>query len=147
MENLQMYKMAFKLAKESEIKSPAFVGSWKSKGVQRNIYFCFTEYIKDLTMWVTTIRKISKQMGVQIYHTCFLRYLYTGQETTVWMTHETSDWFKIGKEYDKAVYCHPAHLTYIQSTSGEMLGSMNHRVESRLPGEISTISDMYMILL
>ena len=56
--------------------------------------------------------------------------------------HETMDWFKIGKEYDKAVYCHPAHLTYIQSTSGEMLGSMNHRLESRLPGEISTISDI-----
>ena len=63
------------------------------------------------------------------------------------MTHETMDWFKIGKKYDKAVYCHPAHLTYIQSTSGEMLGLMKHRLESSLPGEISTASDMYMILL
>ena len=101
----------------------------KAREFQRNIYFCFTEYVKDFTMWATTFRKISKEMGVQIYLTCFLRYLYMGQETTVWMTHETMDWFKIGKEYDKAVYCHPAHLTYIQSTSGEMLGLMNHRLE------------------
>ena len=91
--------------------------------------------------------KFLKRWGVQIYLICFLRYLYMGQETTVWMTHETMDWFKIGKKYDKAVYCHPAHLTYIQSTSGEMLGLMKHRLESSLPGEISTASDMYMILL
>ena len=46
------------------------------------------------------------------------------------------------KEYVKAVYCHPAYLTYIQSTSGEMLGWMKHKLESRLPGEISITSDM-----
>ena len=44
---------------------------------------------------------------------------------------------KLGKEYAKAVYCHPAYLTYIQSTSYEMLGWMKHKLESRLPGEIS----------
>ena len=49
---------------------------------------------------------------------------------------------KLGKEYDKAVYCHSAYLTYMQSTSCEMLGWMNHKLESRLPGEISTTSDM-----
>ena len=54
------------------------------------------------------------------------------------------DWFKIGKEYVKAVYCHPAYLTYIQSTSREMLGWMKHKLESRLPGEISITSDMQM---
>ena len=48
----------------------------------------------------------------------------------------------LGKEYDKAVYCHSAYLTYMQSTSCEMLGWMNHKLESRLPGEISTTSDM-----
>ena len=45
--------------------------------------------------------------------------------------------FKLGKEYVKAVYCHPAYLTYMKSTSCEMLGWMKHRLESRLPGEIS----------
>ena len=52
--------------------------------------------------------------------------------------------FKLGKEYVKAVYCHPAYLTYMQSTSHEMLGWMKQKLESRLPGEISIISDMHM---
>ena len=49
---------------------------------------------------------------------------------------------KLGKEYVKAVYCHPAYLTYMQSTSCEIPGWMNHKLESRWPGEISTTSDM-----
>ena len=51
---------------------------------------------------------------------------------------------KLGKEYVKAVYCYPAYLTYMQSTSGEMLDWINHKLESRVLGEIST-SDMQMI--
>ena len=51
---------------------------------------------------------------------------------------------KTGKEYVKAVYCHPAYLTYMQSTSCEMLNWMKHKLESRLLGEISIISDMQM---
>ena len=54
---------------------------------------------------------------------------------------------KLGKEYDKAVYCHTVYLTYMQSTSFEMLGWMSHKLESRLPGEISTTPDMQMIPL
>ena len=52
---------------------------------------------------------------------------------------------KLGKEYNKVVYCHPAYLTYMQGTSYEMLGWMNHKLESRLQGKISTTSDMQMI--
>ena len=52
---------------------------------------------------------------------------------------------KLGKEYDKAVYCHLAYLTYIQSTSCEMSGWMNHKLESRLLGEIPTTLDMQML--
>ena len=51
---------------------------------------------------------------------------------------------KLGKEYVKAVYCHPAYLTYMQSTSREMLSWVKHKLESRLPGEISITSDMQM---
>ena len=51
---------------------------------------------------------------------------------------------KLGKEHLKAVYFHPAYLTYMQSTSWEMLGWMKHKLESRLPGEISITSDMQM---
>ena len=54
---------------------------------------------------------------------------------------------KLGKEYDKAVYCHPIYLTYMQSISYEMLGGMSHKLESRLLKEISTTSDMQMIPL
>ena len=61
---------------------------------------------------------------------------------------DTEQWtgLKLGKEYVKAVYCHPAYLTSTQSTSYEMLGWMNHKLESRLPGEIAT-SDMQMVPL
>ena len=48
---------------------------------------------------------------------------------------------KLGKEYVKAVYCHPAYLTYMQSTSYKILGWMKYKLESRLPGEISVTSD------
>ena len=52
--------------------------------------------------------------------------------------------FKLGKEYIKAVYCYPAYLTYMQSSSSEMLGWMKHKLESRLLGDISITSDMQM---
>ena len=51
---------------------------------------------------------------------------------------------KSGKEYIKAIYCHPAYLTYMQSTSYKMPGWMKHKLESGLPGEISIISNMQM---
>ena len=50
----------------------------------------------------------------------------------------------LGKEYIKAAYCHPVYLTYMQSTSCEMPDWMKHKLESRLPGEISITSDMQM---
>ena len=54
---------------------------------------------------------------------------------------------KWGKEYVKAVYCHPAYLTYMQSTSCEILGWVKHKLKSRLPGETSITSDMQMTAL
>ena len=51
---------------------------------------------------------------------------------------------KLGEEYVKAVCCHPAYLTYMQCISWEMLGWMKHKLESKLPGEISVTSDMQM---
>jgi len=58
------------------------------------------------------------------------------------MEQQTSS--KLGKEYDKGVYCHPVYLTYMQNTSREMQGWMKHKLESRLPGKISITSDMQM---
>ena len=54
---------------------------------------------------------------------------------------------KLGKEYDKGIYCHPTYLTSMQSTSCELLGWMNDKLESRLLGEILVTSDTQMILL
>ena len=65
------------------------------------------------------------------------------QQLELDMEQETGS--KLGKEYIKAVYCHPAYLTYMKSTSCEIPGWMKHKLESRLPGEISITSDMQMI--
>ena len=75
-----------------------------------------------------------------------MRNLYAGQEATVRTRLGTIDWFK-RKEYNNAVYCQSAYLTYIQSTSYEMSGRLNHKLESRLVGEIATASDMQMMPL
>ena len=102
---------------------------------------------KPLTVWIAINWEIWKEMGIQEHLTCLLRNLYAGQEATVRPGHGTTDWFQMEKKYVKVVYGQPAYLTYMQSTSWEMLGWMNHMLESRLSGEISTTSDMQMIPL
>ena len=84
-------------------------------------------------------------MGIPEHLTCLMRNLYEGQET-IRTGHGTIDWFTLEKEYIKAVYCHPTNLTPRQSTSCEMPGWMNHKLESRLLGDISITSDMQMTL-
>ena len=83
-------------------------------------------------------------MGISDHLTCFLRNLYAGQEATVRTRHGTMDRFKTRIEV-KAVYCHYAYLTSVQRTSCKIPGWMNHKLESRLPGEISVTSDMQTI--
>ena len=85
---------------------------------QKNIYFCFIDYAKAFDcvdhnkLW-----KILKEMRIPDHLTCLLRNLYAGQEATVRTEHGTTTGSKQEKEYVKAVYYHPAHLTYMQSTS------------------------------
>ena len=59
-------------------------------------------------------------MGIPDHLTCLLRNLYAGQEARVRIRHGTMDWFNLGKEHIKAVYCHSAYLAYMQSTLCEM---------------------------
>ena len=66
------------------------------------------------------------------------------QQLEMEMEMEKRTGFKMGKEYVKAVYCHFVYLTYMQSTSCEMSGWMKHKLESKLQGEISIMSDMQM---
>ena len=83
-------------------------------------------------------------MEIPDHLTCLLSNLYADQEATVRTGHGKTDWFQIGKEYIKAVYCHSAYLTYMQSTSCEIPDWTKHKLESRRPGEISITSDMQM---
>ena len=84
-------------------------------------------------------------MGISDHLTCLLRNVYAGQEATVRNRHGTTDWFKIGIGAHQGCSCFPDYLTYMKSTSCEMPGWMKHKLESRLPGEISIPSDMQMI--
>ena len=70
--------------------------------------------------------------------------LHSGQKQPLELDMEQQTGSKLGKEYIKAVYCHPAYLTYMQSTLCEMPGWMIQKLESRLLGEISITSDMQM---
>ena len=99
---------------------------------------------KLLTVWITTNCRILKEMGISDHLTCLLRNLHAGQEVTVRTRHGTMTCSKLGQEYVKAVYRHPAYLTSVQSTSCEMLSWMKYKVESRFLREISIISDMQM---
>ena len=93
----------------------------KAREFQENIYLCFINYTKAFDcvdhnkQW-----KILQEMGIPDHFTCILRNLYAGQEATVRTGHRTTNWFKIGKEYIKAVYYHLAELTSIKSISCAM---------------------------
>ena len=110
----------------------------KPREFQKNI--CFIDHAKAFDcvdhnkLW-----EILQEVGIPGNLNCFLRNLYVGQEATVRTGHGTTDWFQIEKGVCQgfmALYCHPACLNYMQSTSWGMLGCMNHKLESRLLGEI-----------
>ena len=98
----------------------------KAREFQKNILELLTPSSVDCSIDYTKafdcvdhnkLWKILQEMGIPDHLTCLLRNLYAGQEATVRTGHGTTDLFQIGKEYVKAVYCHPAYLTSMQSTS------------------------------
>ena len=116
-ENFQMFKLDLEKAEEPEIKLSTAAESSKRQESSRKTSALLT-MPKLLIVWVTTkYGKFFKEMGIPDHLTCLLRNLYAGQEATVRTGHGTTDWFQIWKGCVKAVYCHPAYLTYIQSTS------------------------------
>ena len=106
-----------------------------------------------LTVGITTNWKILQEMGIPGHLTCLLRNLYAGQEALVRTEHGTMDWFQIGKGVHQGCILSPClfnlyvpHLFNLYAElSCEILGWMTQKLESRLPGETSTISDMQMI--
>ena len=115
-----------------------------AKQFQKSFYFCFTDYAKVFDcVDKNKLWKILKKMGIPDHLTCLLRNLYADQEAAVRIRHGKTG-SKQGKEYVKAVYCHPVYVTYMHSTSYEMPSWMKHKPESKLWGEISITSDMQM---
>ena len=120
----------------------------KTREFQKNTYFCFIDYAKAFDcvdhnkLW-----KILKEMRISdhlpVSWDSYMR--VKKQHLEPYMEQLTGS--TLGKEYDKVVYCHSAYLTFMQSTSWEISGYLNHKLESRLLREISTISDMQMISL
>ena len=104
-----------------------------------NLNFKFENGIQETEMTAN----ILQEMGIPYLLTCLLRHLYAGQELLEPdMEQQTAS--ILGKEYVKAVYCHPAYLLICRVQHEKTLGTMKHKLESRLPGEISVTSDMQM---
>ena len=111
----------------------------KARNFLKNIYFCFVDCVDHNKLW-----KFQKAMGIPDHLTCLQRILYAGQEATVRTGHGPTDWFQIRKGVCQDCILSPCLLSYMQNTSCEMLGWMKHKLESRVPGEISVTSDMQM---
>ena len=109
----------------------------KAREFQKNIYFCFIDYPKAFDCVDHKLWKILKEMRISDNLTCLLWNLYAGQEATVRTGHGTTDWFQIGKG---------VHQGCILSPCLETLDWKKHKLESRLPGEISITSYMQMTL-
>ena len=143
--NFQMIKLVLEKAEEPEIKLPTSTGSSKAREFQKNIYFCFTDYAKAFDCVDHKKLENSERDGNTRPPDLPLRNLYAGQEAIVRTGHGTTNWFQIGKGVCQGCILSLCLFNfYIQSTSWETLGWKKHKLESRLPGEISITSDMQM---
>ena len=120
--NFQMFKLVLEKAEESEIKLLNLLDLWKNNRILEKHLLLLYDYTKAFDCVDHNKLENSSRDGNTDHLTCFLRNLYAGQEATVRIGHGTTDWFQIGKEYVRAVYCHPAYLTYMQSISWKTLG-------------------------
>ena len=142
-----MFKLYLEKAEEPEIKFPTCVRSLKKQESSRKTSTsALLTTPKPLTVRITTnCGKFLKRRAYQStwpasWEICMQ---VRKQHSELDVQQQTGS--KSGKEYVKAVYCHPADLTYTQSTSCELPGWMKHKLESRLPREISITSDFQMI--
>ena len=142
-----MFKLDLEKAEEQEIKLSSFVGSEKKQENPRNIPTSTLLTMQmSLTMCITTDCGKLPEMRIPDHLACLRRNLSAGQEATVRTELGTADWFQIRKGVYKAVYCHPAYLNYMLSTSRKMPKWMKHNLESRFLGEISITTNMQMTL-
>ena len=117
----------------------------KAMEFQKDI--CFIDYAKACdSVDHNKLWKILKEMGIPDDMTCLLRNLYAGEEAIVRTGHGVTNWFKIGKGVHQGCILSPCLFNYYAEFIMRMMGWMNHKLESRLPGEISITSDMQMTL-
>ena len=142
-ENFHIHKLDLEKTEEPEIKLPTSIGLEKKQGNSIKTYsFASLTMLKLLTLWITTnCGKFLKRWEYQTiwpasWETCME---VKKQQLELDMEKHTGSKFR--KEYVKAIYCHPAYSTYMQSTSWEMPGWMKQKLESRL-SEVSMTSDM-----
>ena len=141
-----MFKLDLEKAEEPEIKLQTSAGSSKKQESSRKTSTsALLPMTKPLPVWTTTNSgKFFKKWEYQTtWPASWETYMQVRrQHLELGMEQWTGS--KLGKEYVKTVYCHPAYLTYMQSTAWETLDWKKHKLESRLPGEISITSDMQM---
>ena len=144
--NFQMFKLVLEKAEEPEIKLPTPTGSWKKQESSRKTSIsALLTMPKPLTVWITI--NCGKFLQRSVYQTTWPASWETciqvkKQQLKPYMEQLTGS--KLGEEHSKAVYCQPVFWINIQSTSWKMPGWVNHKLESRLLGEIPITSDMQM---
>ena len=143
--NLQMFKLVLEKGEEPEIKLPTSIGSSKKQESSRKTSISALLTVpKPLTVDHNQLWKIPQELGIPDHLTCLLRNLYAGQEATVRTGHGTTDWFQMRKGVHRGCILSPCLFNLYAEYIIEMLGWRKHRLESRLPGEISITSDMQM---
>ena len=146
--NFQMFKLDLEKAEESEIKLPTSIrSSKKQESSRKTSIFALLTMPKPLTVWITTTGKFWERCEYQTTWPASWEICMQVKKQQLQLDMEQQTDSKLWKEYIKAVYCHPAYLTYMQSTSCKMPALMNNKLEPGLPGEITTTSDMQMIPL
>ena len=144
--NFQMFKLDLEKAEGPENKLPTSLDHQKSKSIPEKHLLLLCWLCQCLWLWITTnCGKFFKRGEYQTTWPASWEISMQVKKQQLEADIEQLTSSKLGKKYVKAVYCHPAYLTYMQNTSCAMLGWMNHKLESRILGEISTTSDMQMI--
>ena len=145
--NFQMFKLDLEKAEEPEIKLPTSAGSSKKQESSRKTSTSVLLTMpKPLTVWITiNCGKFFKRWEYRTTWPASWEICMQVRKQQLELDMEQQTSAKLGKEYVKALYCHPACLTSMQSTSCEMPGWMKHKLESRLLGKILITSDMQMI--
>jgi len=140
-----MFKLVSEKAEEPVIKLPtSAMSSQKQESSRKTSISAFSTMSKPLTVWIIINMKILKEMGIRDHMTGLSRNLYAGQEATVRTGYWTTELFQIGKRVCHGCLLSPCLFNLYAVYIMRYAGRKKHKLESRLPGEISITSDMQM---